>query len=93
MQISSKLITGLASTLLIGISGWLLTTTLEVQKDIVEVKLQNENIKETMNKVYEENCPYCVHAAHSSLSEHPILAPTMKRAHRHIGDQIILVNE
>lgn len=93
MKIDSKAITGLAGTLLLGVSGWVLTTTMEVQKDIVEVKLQNESIINTIEKVYEENCPYCVHAAHSSLKEHPILAPTLKRAHRHVGEEVIYIND
>jgi hypothetical protein len=93
MKLDSKVITGLASTLILGVCAWLLNTTLEVQKDIVEVKIQNENIIETLDKVYAENCPYCVHAAHTGIQEHPLLKPTIKQAHRHVGNEIIIVNE
>jgi len=88
-----KIITGVAGALLLGAAGWTLEATLEIQKDIVEVKVKTENVEETLNKVYEENCPYCVHAAHSSMAEHPLLAPTLKNAHKHVGKEIILINE
>ena len=45
-----------------------------------------------MDKVYAEECPYCVHSAHSSIAEHPLLAPTIKHSHRHIGDEIVNTN-
>lgn len=93
MTLDNKTVTALAGTLLLGVCAWILNTTMDVQKDIVEIKIQNESLRETMSKVYEENCPYCVHAAHSSINKHPLLGPTMKHSHRHIGDEIIIVNE
>ena len=93
MNIDSKIVTGLAGTLLLGVCGWILNSTLEIQKDIVEVRIQTESMRETLSKVYEENCPYCVHAAHSSLSQHPLLGPSMKHSHRHVGSEIVDVNE
>ena len=83
----------LAGTLLMGVAAWVLTTTLQIQQDIVEVKVKVENVINTLDKVYAEECPYCVHSAHSSISEHPLLAPTIKHSHRHIGDQIVKSND
>ena len=83
----------LAGTLLMGVAAWVLTTTLQIQQDIVEVKVKVENVIDTLDKVYAEECPYCVHSAHSSISEHPLLAPTIKHSHRHIGDQIVKSND
>lgn len=83
----------LAGTLLMGVAAWVLTTTLQIQQDIVEVKVKVENVIDTLDKVYAEECPYCVHSAHSSISEHPLLAPTIKHSHRHIGDEIVKSNE
>jgi hypothetical protein len=89
-----NIITGVAGTLLLGVSGWLLNTTLELQKDIVEVKIQNQNIIETLDEVYAENCPYCVHAAHSGIKEHPYLAPAIKQAHKHSkSGEVIFIND
>ena len=93
MKLDQKTITALAGTLLLGVCAWILNTTMEVQKDIIEIRIQSQSLRETMDKVYEENCPYCVHAAHSSLKQLPLLAPTMKHSHRHVGDEIIIVNE
>ena len=93
MKLDTKIITALAGTLILGICGWVLNTTLEIQKDIVEINIKTENVIETLDKVYEENCPYCVHAAHSSMAEHPLLSPTIKKAHMHVGDEIIFINE
>ena len=93
MTLDNKTVTALAGTLLLGVCAWILNTTMDVQKDIVEIKIQSESLRETMSKVYEENCPYCVHAAHSSISEHPLLGPTMKHSHRHIGSEVVIVNE
>lgn len=93
MKLDTKVITSIAGTLILGVCGWVLNTTLEIQKDIVEVKVKTENVIETLDKVYAENCPYCVHAAHSSMAEHPLLAPTLKKAHQHVGDEIIFINE
>lgn len=83
----------LAGTLLMGVAAWVLTTTLQIQQDIVEVKVKVENVINTLDKVYAEDCPYCVHSAHSSISEHPLLAPTIKHSHRHIGDEIVKSND
>ena len=81
-----KKIVGLAGALLIGVAGWLITTTYQIQVDTAI-------IKEKMDQVFAEDCPYCVHAAHSSIQEHPLLQPTIKYSHRHVGDTIIKVNE
>ena len=82
-----NVITGVAGTLLLGVAGWILNTTMEVQKD-------TEIIKEKIEKIYADDCPYCVHALHSSLSDHPLLAPTIKKAHIHTdGGEIIYVND
>jgi len=84
-KISNKIV-ALSGTLLLGVAGWLVTSVYSIQVD-------TQIIKEKIQKVYADNCPYCVHAAHSSIAEHPLLAPTIKHSHRHIGDEIILVNE
>jgi len=91
-EISNKIV-ALAGTLLLGVAAWVLTTTLQIQQDIVEVKVKVENVVETLDKVYAVDCPYCVHASHSSISDHPLLSPTIKHSHRHIGDEIININE
>jgi hypothetical protein len=83
----------LAGTLLMGVSAWVLTTTLQIEKDIVEVKIKVENAAETLEKTYSESCPYCNHYAHSELQNHPLLAPTIKHSHRHIGDEIVKSND
>ena len=93
MKIDSKLITGLASTLILGVCAWLLSTTLQIEKDLVEVKVKIEDAVETLDKTYSENCPYCNHYSHSQITEHPLLAPTIKRAHRHINGEIVFINE
>ena len=79
-------IVGLAGTLLLGVAGWLVSSVYSIQVD-------TQIIKEKIEKVYADDCPYCVHAAHSSIAEHPLLSPTIKHSHRHIGDQIINTNE
>jgi hypothetical protein len=81
-----KKIVGLAGTLLLGVAGWLVTSVYSIQVD-------TQIIKEKIDKVYAESCPYCVHAAHSSIGEHPLLAPTIKHAHQHVGEEIVKVNE
>ena len=81
-----KKIVGLAGTLLLGVAGWLISTVYTISIDVTLVK-------ENLNKVYAGECPYCVHSAHSSISEHPLLAPTIKHSHRHVGDQIIKTND
>jgi hypothetical protein len=84
-KINNKIV-ALSGTLLLGVAGWLVTSVYSIQVD-------TQIIKEKIEKVYADNCPYCVHAAHSSIAEHPLLAPTIKHSHRHIGDEIILINE
>jgi hypothetical protein len=84
-KINNKIVV-LSGTLLLGVAGWLVTSVYSIQVD-------TQIIKEKIEKVYADNCPYCVHAAHSSIAEHPLLAPTIKHSHRHIGDEIILVND
>ena len=81
-----KKIVGLAGTLLLGVAGWLVTSVYSIQVD-------TQIIKEKIEKVYADNCPYCVHAAHSSIAEHPLLSPTIKNAHKHVGKEIIIINE
>ena len=81
-----KKIVGLAGTLLLGVSGWLISTVYSVSIDVVL-------IREKLDKVYAEECPYCVHSAHSSIAEHPLLAPTIKNAHQHVGEEIFKINE
>lgn len=84
-EVNSKIV-ALAGTLLLGVAGWLIATVYSMSIDVTLVR-------EKLDKVYAEECPYCVHSAHSSIGEHPLLAPTIKRAHRHVGDEIINVNE
>ena len=79
-------ITYLAGLLLLGVSGWLISTVYNIQVDTTI-------IKDKLNKVYKEDCPYCIHSAHSSIESHPLLRPTIKNAHRHIGEEAVLVNE
>ena len=89
-----KIITAAAGALLLGVSGWLLNTTLAVQAELIEARKDLEVVKETMSKVYEDNCPYCVHAAHSSMKDHPILAPIIRNAHTHTqGGEVIFLNK
>lgn len=83
-QFENKIV-ALAGTLLLGVSGWLITSVYSIQVD-------TQIIKEKIEKVYAENCPYCVHAAHSSIGEHPLLAPTIKNSHIHVGDEILKTN-
>lgn len=84
-KISNKIV-ALSGTLLLGVAGWLVTSVYSIQVD-------TQIIKEKIEKVYADNCPYCVHAAHSSIAEHPLLAPTIKHAHQHVGEEIIKVND
>lgn len=81
-----KKIVGLAGTLLLGVAGWLITTVYSMSIDVTLVR-------EKLDKVYAEECPYCVHSAHTSIQEHPLLAPTIKHAHQHIGKEIVKINE
>ena len=80
-----KKIVGLAGTLLLGVAGWLVTSVYSIQVD-------TQIIKEKIEKVYADNCPYCVHAAHSSIAEHPLLSPTIKHSHQHVGKEIVKTN-
>jgi len=84
-DIQNKIV-ALAGTLLLGVAGWLVSSVYTIQVD-------TQIIKEKIQKVYAEDCPYCVHAAHSSIAEHPLLSSTIKHSHRHIGNQIINSNE
>jgi len=81
-----KKIVGLAGTLLLAVAGWLISTVYSIQVD-------TQIIKEKINKVYADECPYCIHAAHSSISDHPLLSPTIKHSHQHVGKEIIKVND
>lgn len=83
-ELNSKIV-GLAGTLLLGVSAWLISTVYTIQVD-------TEIIKNKIEKVYADNCPYCIHAAHSSIAEHPLLAPTIKHSHQHIGKEIVKTN-
>ena len=83
-ELNNKIVS-LAGVLLLGVAGWLISTTYQIQIDTTL-------IKEKMNKVYAEECPYCVHSAHSSISEHPLLAPTIKHSHQHVGEEIVKTN-
>ena len=85
MEKISKQIVALSGTLLLGVAGWLVTSVYSIQVD-------TQIIKEKIENVYADNCPYCVHAAHSSIAEHPLLAPTIKHAHQHIGKEIVPIN-
>ena len=76
----------LAGALLFGVASWLVGT-------VYSISVDTAIIKEKMDQVYAEDCPYCHHAAHSSISEHPLLSPTIKHAHQHIGNKIIKINE
>ena len=76
----------LAGALLFGVASWLVGT-------VYSISIDTAIIKEKIEKVYEENCPYCVHAAHSSISEHPLLSPTIKHAHQHVGKETIKIND
>jgi len=82
----SKIITGLAGALLLGTAGYILTETLQISKDI-------EIVKEKLDSVYANDCPYCIHALHSSLTEHPLLAPTIRKAHKHVEGKAVYINQ
>ena len=76
----------LAGLLLLGVSGWLISTVYSIQID-------TQLIKEKLDRVYVEDCPYCIHSAHSSIDVHPLLKPTIKNAHKHIGEETVKVND
>eukprot|EP01052_Picozoa_sp_SAG31_P062590 SAG31_NODE_21564_length_546_cov_1.029083_2_plen_84_part_00 len=76
----------LAGALLFGVASWLVGT-------VYNISIDTAIIKDKIEKVYEENCPYCIHAAHSSIAEHPLLSPTIKHSHQHVGEEIIKVND
>lgn len=86
MEKINKKIVALAGTLLLGVAGWLVTSVYVIQVDTAI-------IKDKIEQVYADNCPYCVHAAHSSIADHPLLSPTIKHSHRHIGDEIVKTND
>ena len=79
-------ITYLAGTLLLAVSGWLISTVYAIQVDTTL-------IKEKLNRVYVEDCPYCIHSAHSSIDVHPLLKPTIKHAHKHVGEETVTIND
>lgn len=85
MEKINKQILVLASTLLLGVASWLIAT-------VYSVSIDTAIIKNKIEKVYADDCPYCVHAAHSSIAEHPLLSPTIKHAHQHAGEEIVPVN-
>ena len=85
-KIMKEKITYLAGALLFGVASWLVSTVYLISVDTAV-------IKDKLEKVYADNCPYCVHAAHSSISEHPLLSPTIKHSHRHIGDEVVIIND
>ena len=76
----------LAGVLLLSVSGWIIGTVYSIQVDTTL-------IKEKLDRVYADNCPYCIHAAHSSIKEHPLLSPTIKHAHKHIGEETVKIND
>jgi len=75
----------LAGALLFGVASWLVGT-------VYSISIDTAIIKEKMEQVYADDCPYCVHAAHSSIKEHPLLSPTIKHAHQHVGAETIKIN-
>ena len=79
-------ITYLAGALLFGVASWLVST-------VYSISIDTAIIKEKLEKVYADDCPYCVHAAHSSIKDHPLLSPTIKHAHQHAGEEIIKTND
>lgn len=80
-----KKIIGLAGTLVLGVATWLIST-------VYSISVDTAIIKEKLEKVYQDDCPYCIHAAHSSISSHPLLAPTIKHAHQHVGEEHVKIN-
>jgi len=84
-ELNNKIV-ALSGTLLLGVAGWLISTVYTIQVD-------TQIIKEKLDKVFEDDCPYCIHAAHSSISSHPLLSPTIKHSHQHVGGEIIKTNE
>ena len=49
-KINNKIV-ALSGTLLLGVAGWLVTSVYSIQVD-------TQIIKEKIQKVYEDNCPY-----------------------------------
>jgi hypothetical protein len=86
MEKINKKIVALSGTLLLGVAGWLVTSVYAIQVDTAI-------IKDKIEQVYADQCPLCVHSAHSSIAEHPLLSPTIKHSHRHIGDEIVKTND
>lgn len=85
MEKINKQILVLASTLLLGVASWLIAT-------VYSVSVDTAIIKDKINKVYNEKCPYCIHSAHSSIAKHPLLSPTIKHAHQHVKKEIVPIN-
>ena len=86
MEKFNKQILVLAGTLLLGVASWLIAT-------VYAVSVDTAIIKDKIEKVYADDCPYCVHAAHSSIAEHPLLSPTIKHSHQHVGEEIVPIND
>ncbi len=78
-------IIGVAGTVLLGLASWIATT-------VYQLSVSTEIIKDKMERVYQDDCPYCIHAAHRSIKEHPLLSPTIKHAHQHVGKNTISIN-
>ena len=76
----------LAGALLFGVASWMIGA-------IYSISVDTAIIKEKLEKVYADDCPYCIHAAHSSIKEHPLLSPTIKHAHQHVGEETVNVND
>lgn len=76
----------LAGALLFGVSSWMVSS-------VYSISIDTAIIKDKMEQVYADDCPYCVHAAHSSIKEHPLLSPTIKHAHQHVGAETIKIND
>ena len=76
----------LAGALLFGVSSWMVSS-------VYSISIDTAIIKDKMEQVYADDCPYCVHAAHSSIKEHPLLSPTIKHAHQHVGVETIKIND
>jgi len=82
-----KKLVGLAGTIVLALSGWIAST-------VYQLSIDTAIIKNKLEKVYDENCPYCVHSAHSFIKDHPLLSPTIRHAHQHVGKRgdVIPVN-
>lgn len=87
------ILTSAAGVALLGVASWLVSTTNDTLQEVYSIKKDMEVLQETLDKIYVDDCPYCVHALHSSMTEHPLLAPTIHKAHTHIeGGRAIYFN-